>query len=280
MLTQLKKQANVRGIAANAVATCEIPTDGTHYAVYLFCKTVAGVPLTRAQMIADIGDIVLRINGDQIVEASITFLLDLQKYYGDAIGAGNVDGVIPIYFDYDHLATFAERSLFALGMAGIDSFTISVDITAIAQLSSIEVYSDVTFEDRMLGQHKRISRYPQNYATIGVQEISTMPKHGDTVAYGALHIEDSAGTIDDVTVKIGGNDIFDEVPANINTVLQARGRRTRQTGYYHVDFAKNRAFQSLLFMAGIKDFRQKITWSTAAPNNYNIYAEEIHGLKK
>jgi hypothetical protein len=96
MLKQLIKQPDLRGIASGATATGEIPTNGTHYATYLRCLTAAGVALTRAQIVADIGDIIVRLNGEQIVEASATFLLDLQKYYGDCGNAGNIDGIIPL----------------------------------------------------------------------------------------------------------------------------------------------------------------------------------------
>jgi len=275
---QLKKQPNLRGISASAVATGEIPTTGTHYATYLRCLDAGGVELTRAQIIADIGDLVVRINGEQIVEASATFLLDLQKYYGDSKTAGNVNGIIPLFWERPGLATFQERALFALGMNNVQSFTIDVNVVGVAVLSSIEVYSLVTPERRNLGQHMRISRFPQSFGSTGIQEITSLPKEGASVAYSAMHIEESTGTIDDVTVKLGGNDIYDEVSANLNETMLKVSGRSPQTGYYHADFGISNDLTGMIPMASVQDWRQQINWSGLAPNNYNIYAERIFNL--
>lgn len=279
MLTQIKRQPSMLGIAAGNKAAINVPTTGTHYALFLECLTGAGVALTRAQMIADIGDIVIRIDGTEILTASVTFLLDLQKYYGDALGAGNVSGYIPIYFAPMHLPSFAERSLFALGTNNIGVISVEVNIIGVAQLATINVYSEVTPENRPLGQHIRIKRFPQVFGATGVQEITTLPKEGADVAYKALHVEmPGAAVISAATVKIGGNAIVDQVAPGLNTVLLAKEFRTVQAHYYHIDFGKNRAMDTYLPMAGVQDFRQQLTWATAAPNNYNIYAEEIWGL--
>lgn len=219
MYKQIIKQPNIRGIAAGAIATGEVPTVGTHYATFLRCLTAAGVALTPAEIKADVGTIIVRINGVQIIEATSTFLLDLQKYYGDAIGAGNVNGIIPISWARQHLATDQERSVFALGMADVSSFTVDVNVIGVVKLASIEVLSEVTPEVRRLGQHIRISKFPQSFATTGLQEITTLPKEGSDVGYLALHIEKSTGTIDKVTVKLGGNNIFEEVDPNLDQVL-------------------------------------------------------------
>jgi hypothetical protein len=245
----------------------------------LECLSGAGVALTRAEMIADIGDIVIRIDGTEILTASATFLLDLQKYYGDAVGAGNVNGYIPIYFAPQWLPSFAERSVFALGTRGIGVISVEVNITATAVLSAINVYSEVTPEDRPLGQHIRLKRFPQVFGSTGVQEITTLPKEGNGVAYKALHIQvPGASVVTDATVKIGGNAIYDQVKPGLNDMMLRKELRTAQTDYLHIDFAKNRDLTSFLPMASVQDFRQSITWATAAPNNYNIYAEQIWGL--
>lgn len=279
MLTQIKRQPSMLGIAAGNKAAINIPTTGTHYALFLECLSAAGVPLTRAQIIADVGDIVIRIDGTEIYTCTATFILDLQKYYGDAIGAGNVNGYIPIYFAPMHLPSFAERSVYALGTNNIGVISVEVNILGIAVLAAINVYSEVTPEVRPLGQHIRIKRFPQVFGSTGEQEITTLPKEGNSVAYKALHIEvPGATTITNATVKIGGNAIFDQVKQGLCDMMLRKELRTAQTDYYHIDFAKNRDLTSFLPMAGVQDFRQSIIWATAAPTNYNIYAEQIWGL--
>jgi hypothetical protein len=280
MLTQIKRQPSMLGIAAGNTAAVNVPTTGTHYSLFLECLGAGGVPLNRAQIIADVGNIVVRIDGTEIYTVTATFLLDLQLYYGQAIGAGFVAGYIPIYFAPMWLPSFAERSIYALGTNNIGVISVEVQVVAVAVLTTINVYSEVTPEIRPLGQHIRIKQFPQVFGVAaGIQEITTLPKEGNSVAYKALHIQTpGASIITQATVQIGGNAIFDQVTAGLDTVLLAKEFRTVQPLYYHVDFAKNRDLTSFLPMAGVQDFRQNLTWAVAAPNNYNIYAEQIWGL--
>lgn len=278
MYTQILKQANVSGISASSVATARIPTTGTHYALYLLPYASGGTPVSVANMKTAIGNIVVRINGEQILEATATFFLDLQKYYGDQANAGNIAGVIPIYFAPSYLATFAERSVFAIGTANVQSFTVDMNILSTTNMATIDVFSDVTNETRNVGQHIRLKKFPQSFATTGDQEIATLPLEGASVAYKALHIEAGSGTFVRTTVKVGNYSIFDQVPLALNQAILQRSGRKEQTGYFHVAFDKNNDLLSMLPMRGVQDFRVIINWSTAAPTNFNIYAEQIHGL--
>lgn len=278
MFKPVIKQSNIRGIAAGALATGEIPTTGTHYAIYLRCLTAAGAELTRAQIIADVGNIVVRINGKTKIEATATFLLDLQKYYGDKDSAGNDNGIIPIYLSRPNLPTDEERALYAWGMANVNSFTVDVSVTAVAQLASIEVYSEVTNENRVLGQHLTITKFPQSFATTGQQEITTLPKDDAQSGYLAMHIEAGSGTFSKVTVKLGQTNIWEEIAVKLHDSLNKKSGRVPQTGYYHIPFDRSNALSGFLPMASVKDFRQQITWITAAPGNFNIYAERVEGL--
>lgn len=278
MFRQIIKQPSVRGIAAGAVATAEIPTNGTHYGTYLRMLTAASVELTRAQILADVSNVIVRVNGVIVVEATTTFLLDLQKYYGDSKNAGNIDGIVPIWWEKDWLPSEKEQGIFALGTADIDSFTVDLTIVAVAQLSSCEVYSEVTPERRRLGQHIRINKFPNSFATTGLQEIATLPKEGADCGYVALHIEKNAGTFSLVTVKLGGNNIFENIAPKLNQVLLNKKGRSPQAAYFHVDFARSNDLTGFLPMAGVQDFRVQITWSVAAPTTFNVFREAIFGL--
>jgi len=278
MLTQLIKQANVTGITASSVATAKIPTSGTHYALFLVPKASNGSAVSVANMKTAIGNMVLRHNGEQIIEMTATFALDLQKYYGDSMNAGNVAGVIPIFFAPAHFNNFTERQLFAVGTADIQTITLDMNILSTTNMATIDVFSEVTPEVRPRGMHLRIKKNPQSFAQTGDQEITTLPLEGASVGYKALHIEAGSGTFDKVTVKVGNYAIFDQIQTALNQVVLNAARRTPQSGYYHVAFDRSNDITSFLPMGGVQDFRQVISWITAAPTNFNIYAEEIFGL--
>lgn len=277
MLTQVIKQANVTGISASSVATAKIPTTGTHYALYLCPKSSGGSAVSVANMKTAIGNMVLRHNGEQIMEGTATFFLDLQKYYNDAYSADNVAGVIPIYFAPSHFNNFSERQLYAVGTQDLQTMTIDMNILSTTNMATIDVYSEVTPEVRPRGQHLRIKKFPRTFATTGDQEVPDLPLEGGTVAYKALHIEAGSGTFTKATVKVGNYAIFDQIENALNQVLIETARRNPQTGYFHIDFGRSNDITGFLPMLGVQDFRIIPTWATA-PSNYNIYAEQVHGL--
>lgn len=272
------KNASLTGVSSNNLATRDIPKGGTIYDAYLYCVQPAGTPVTVANMKTEIQRIRLRIDGDLIIDATPTFLLDLQKYFGDREGAGNVDGVIPLHFASMILNNPASVALYALGTQNIDNITVEVQCGTLTTTARIELYTSRSDEKRNLGLHHRILAYPQNFNTTGEQEISTLPKT-PTIAYESLHIEDAAGTIDSLTVTANAVDIVDEIPANVQQVILENTGRTPQTGYYHVTFNRLNASNEALPMAGVNDWRQKINWSVSPGGNFTIYTLETHGLQ-
>jgi len=286
-LKEIKKHANITGIAAGNIATGQVAVGRTYYGLYLRCLTAAGVELTRAQILADISDIIVRLDGEQIIVADATFLLDLQKYYGDSDVAGNVDGIIPIPFTRRTLPSNLERMVLALGTAfnkegnPVKSLEISVKVIGVAQLATIEVYSLSTEEKRKIGRHIRIKKFAQSFATTGEQEVNSLPLEGSSIGYLALHFTESAGQIDQLNVKVNSVDLYDEVPTNLQKVFLADRKRTKQAGYAYADFGEKDTVNSLLPMQNVQDFRVNLVWNPAAgaPGNYAIYAEQIHGLE-
>lgn len=281
MYTQIIKQASAVGVASSTTATIRIPTSGTHYGLFLFCKQASGAATSIANIKTSVGDIAVYHNGEQIMLATATFFLDMQKYYFDSYtgGAANVAGIIPIPFAPYHFQNFAERQIFAVGTANLQTITVNVSLNTLTNLSSIDVYSEVDPSLRNRGQHIRIKRYPQAFATTGTHEIPTLPLEGNTVGYKCLHIElgTNPGVSDYVTFKVGGFAIYDTVVNALNTVYSNFCGRTPQAAYTYVDFNKNNAITSYLPMAGIKDIRLLVDWTTQ-PTSYNVYAEEIFGL--
>jgi hypothetical protein len=272
-----KKNASLTGVASSSLATRDVPVGGTIYDMYLYFETGAGVANAVADMKSEISKIKLRIDGDTIIDATPTQLLDLQKFYGDKNGAGNVAGVIPLHFASAILKSPEASKLFALGTADVSTITVEVECGTLVNVASIELYTSRSTEERKLGLHHRIINYPQNFATTGDQEISTLPKTQD-IAYEALHIEDQAGTIVNVSVEANSNTVMDEIPANVQQVILANSGRTAQTGYYHATFNRLNESNGALPMAGVNDFRQTINWSVSPGGNYNIVAVAIHGL--
>jgi hypothetical protein len=277
----IRSLGSIAGVANGAFLTADIPNRGTHYGVFLRGRTAAGVLLTPAQLNADIDLITLRINGEPKIELTCTEALMLQQHYGAADSADNVNGIVPIPLHPRNLATWQEKRALAWGMKDVRSFTIEINLAAaLAQLSSLELWTLSSDEERNLGTHVLVRRFGQNYASTGEHEITSLLKDTAEIAYKSLFInKPGASTITAVSVKADGVLVYDRVPEELNQVIIEDGKQQVQTGYYPVCFDSNGDLSGMLSMAGIKDFRPQVTWATAAPNSYMIIAEIYAGLK-
>lgn len=279
MLGHRIKHANITGIANGAKVSGVIPATGVHTGLLLRCLA-SGSEITVAQMKADILDVTIRLDGEEIVTADGTFLLARQQYYGARYGAANVNGILPIDYTRPYLATPAEQIRTALGMQGVDSYTIEIDLGAALTLDTIEVYSYRLAANRPLGEHLRIRRLPLNFSTIaGTHEITSMPGLRDNnIAYLAMHYYEATANcdFDQVTVIANDKKVHSEVPLALNQVMLEAAGRDPQSGFYHVDFALMNDYASRLRMGTIYDFRQEVTFSgTAAVGSYYTYLEQL-----
>lgn len=280
MFPEMQKQANLPGIAAGAPCTLALPCFGVHHGLYLMCRKAGGVPMTRAEIIADVGNITLRLRGEPKIEATATVLLDLFKYWWDSEGAHTVAGLIPIPFWRPNFQSAAERALISWGMGDVRSYTLQVDITAVATLVMIEVWCEIENRVAPLGRHLCIGYHPQTFAATGVQDIIGLPKGDADVGIVAMHIGESSGDINSLTVKANGMDIIDEVSMEMNNHCLKKAGRTGQTDYYHADFAVINDKTGYLESGPLKSFRVLPEWEAAggAPGNFPIHIEEYRGL--
>lgn len=286
-LINFKKLPDATGVASNTVATAQIPSIGTIYALRYRFLTAAGVELTVATIKTECTRIVVRMDSKILIDSTPTFLFDRQLYYGGSTGWTNTNGIVPYDFARSQLLFPAEKMQLALGTNNIGQMTVEFTMGAAITTAKIEVHALMTYESRPAGPHIRLHKFPQNFGTTGDQEVTTLPRDPGT-GYYALFIEKSTGTIDKVTVYVDGNEVLDQVPTLVNTNVQAQYYRSAQAAYYVVDFGLNDEALNFLKMdkgtpgapQTVQDFRVKITWSGAAPVNYNIHTERIFDLDK
>jgi len=286
MYKQMQKLASFQGVSASGIATAKINPVGTIYGAFIRCST-SGTLATVAQIKAQIADVVLRINSEEIIHATPTFLYDLLKYKGYYAGEDAPVGILPLYFAQRNMASDQERSLYALGMADVQTAQIECRMAAtITNVANLDLYVLQTAEPRIMGQHIRIIKYPFNFATTGLQEISTLPLSPQTMAYLGLHIENGSGfgAFDYVTCRVGNYAIHDQIPHDLCNMELYHNDRTPEAAstaaasYYHLDFARSRDMSSMLPVAGVTDLRLQINWATNAPVAFNIYAEHLWNL--
>ncbi|HUW19361.1 MAG TPA: hypothetical protein VMW16_08670 [Sedimentisphaerales bacterium] len=281
MLTKFEKQANLTGIAAGAICTAQLPADRVHHGLYLVCRKAAAAAMSEAEIEADVGKIIIRLDGDIKIEATAAQLFDVWRYWYGQHGAFTIAGLIPIPFTRPNLIPAIHRAALAWGMKGVESYTIEVAIAGVATLVSIEVWCEV--EDRVaeLGRHLCIGYHPQSFASTGVQELNTLPFGDNDKAMLAIHIGHGSGAIKSVnckaTISNKSEEIYAELAAEANNHILRQAGRTNQTGWYHIDFAQINDVSGYLPSGPISAFRQQIDWGTQ-PNNYPVLIEEVRGL--
>lgn len=281
-LTKVLKEPNFQGIAANSLASARVFNRGNIVNLYLRCLTGAGAELTRAQILADVSNIRVKLDGVQVVSVDARFLLDRQKYLGDSIGDGNQDGIIRIPFELPHIPFPQGRRASAMGTADLDTISVEVDVIGVAQLATIELYTEMDKEaNKPLGDHVRLEKYNRNFSSTGDFEISDLPyKDRNLKGYLAAHIYTTAGVLASVEVKKDGEIVLDQVPMELNKVQNAYAKRTDQTNYQHIDFGRGMGLDSFLATKGATSLLWVTNWSTSPAGNFSIFLERIYsGLK-
>lgn len=265
-------------IAGTGKKTLEVYTrKNLHYILLKVSKT--GTLATVAQMKAQITNVVVRFDGKAFHEVDATFLLDIERYYKDALVSGanaNISGYIKIPFVRTDLPLAANRFATSVGIQGIKSITVEVEIAAVTNIDLIEVFS--VYDDgapRPMGVTRRFSKHNNSFATTGTDLVNDLP-FGDEEAIGwlAAHIKYATGTLDKVSVKKDGNDELNEVPPAIMQTLVQDNGRAPQSGYAHIDFAKDNDPLMYLEMPA-KSLVFKNEWSSAAPDSHNFYLERL-----
>jgi len=279
-LTRTRKLADISNIAAGATRSDKIGIKKNIHAIVMYFQTSAGVGLTKAEMIADIDMIRLRMNGVQIFEATVQEILDLYHYkYGDN-GSFTEAGCLPLIFKKADLPINDLRRGYALGMGAEDGpinvLTYEIDFNAtVSKAATGKIW--VQFDDepsRPFGAHIRTIRHHRTHSATGVQEITDMPvkSRKNLLAY---HFH--KGGIESVHVKYNGVDIKDQEPYDLMKLAMHSAERTPQSGYTHVPFdLDNDADASLPMGPGVDDFVLKPNWSTSPGGAYIILEESVY----
>lgn len=280
--TRWRQFANASGVAASGRSTCNIPIAENVHRIQFRFQAAGGAALTRAQLITDIADFTIKINGTNIVDhLNTTQLLDLFKYYHDAEGALAAPlGIVEIPFVRSDLPVWPLNRAFALGMVGnsggLNALSYEINYTAgLVTAATCEVHVEYDlYPPETLGYHVQLKNYARSAVTgTGQIPIEDLPKaHKGVLAY---HF--AAGTITRWTVAKGSQMVFDGTPVDTLIVSHNRQGRTDQTGYFHLDFAGNNdlnAYEELGSMA--PSWVVKPTYSVSAAGACVITAEEIH----
>jgi hypothetical protein len=245
--------------------------------------TIAGVPATLAEIIAQVAKVRLIFDGDAYIDASAAELIVCSNFWNARYGLVNVvDGVLTISasrpWEQESTAQDGPAWGCATNAPGcIGTFELEVTLVAGATIDGIVAVGEVTNGEPM-GRHLTIRRIGDNMGAAGDKTLFDWPKFGLDVGVYAIHIDKTGGTGNLITSIQMEVDQIGEIPRVPYGFLQAQFRRyglTQQTGYTHIPFNKRGRPLDALPMV-MQDLRLTLECS-AALNNFSAIIEGLEG---
>lgn len=281
----IEQLADIGGtIAANATLTSELPKVGSYAGLTLNCRD-GGVEETIANIIAEVDNVRLALNGTDILDESAATLVSLYSYYHGGLNAAEIAGVLPIRFAQDYMQNNAFAETFNLGMDGIQSHILEVTMAGtVANVDQMRIFAEKRDIKSPLGQHVRVKSFPRSFGSTGTQEITDLPLE-QLAATKAFHIEyDASGSvaIDEVRVVVNNTEKIRLTPALMQYYVEKSGRESQHdstaNSLFHIPFDLVNDVTGYLAHNGVSDLRIQIDWSGAAPGTFKIIREAIHGF--
>jgi len=283
MKTFLVKEADLAGIASDALCTMEIGTKFNHHGLMLDFNAAAAAS-TEAEIIAEIDSISLSVkirNGKNVrllkdIPPHVIFDV-LNKYPETSKSSYTYAGCLYIPFTREELGVLVDPNALVVGMADIEHYLLSVQCGTIATIVSCGVLPEVDKAPaRPFGEHIQFERWERSFATGTTEHVTELPYGEPNTAMLGYHIHHTVGTLDSVEVRFDGEVMHDPLTPAQNNFLLHRARKTPVTNYFHVDFNRK---GSALPIGVAKSFRQKFNWSVA-PTSYDVYTEMVYNLGK
>lgn len=263
-----------KALTSSQQATLQIPTGGKVQSLFLLFATSAGVPVTEAQIRAEIGNIRLTFNGKDAVNASAVELLDLFETLGNnvfnaaAIPAGAIElNIGRLIFNSPEV-----RDLMGFGTADVANIQIQVTAGTLSAIASVQGVSARTAVNENLGAHCEYISYPQNFNATGDHTVDTLPRNTDS-SYLALMVDDGAsGTITHSEVRVNNFTIRERLDRAVNGLLLSESKFAQPAGHFVHGFMDG-SIDGRLPMVGVTDLRCISTFSVAAgAGGYSIGA--------
>lgn len=262
-----------QNITANARAICR-PALGQTYLMMMFYFTIAGAAATKAQIQAQVTNIRVVVDGITKFELSGTDAVYIAEYYRPGIvGTGCVGntGVVPIFFARPWMEALQNQDAPAYGLAGVDSFTVEINLGAGATINGIAGFCYTT-ENEGLGEHIVTTRLGRSFGSASLETINDLPLDPDWSLY-ALHFATST-VINQIEILADGARALFGAPVVLNQRLQySNSQRLVQAGYTPVECTpRNRNIDALPLIMNRLSIRT--SWN-ASPGAYGLITEVV-----
>lgn len=264
-MAQIKKALihETKSLSANTILTFNVPSFDTIDDIMLEF-TNSGAASTTANIKSSIGKVALNINGEQVINTTITRLFDFYSMLGNEVqqsarpanvvnlNVGRLLFLLPENEDY-----------FAWGCSNINTIQVQVycngTVTGVTDCTLITERRPV---QTALGSYVKLISYPQSMSAAGVSTVDTLPRDSNEAYLAVMASQETGGVIASGECVVNGVNIYDNISMNVNSMLVSQRDYAPVTGYFNYLFA-DRSRRGMLPMMGVTELRLKTTFTTA-----------------
>lgn len=250
-------------LTTSQISTIQVPVGGKIESLGLIFYTSAAAVVTEAQIRAEIGNINMRINGRDVVNATATQLLDMYEVLGGNVYNNTaVAGVVELnlgrlIFDLPEV-----RNAVGFGTADVSSIQIQVTAGTLSAIAAVKAISQRLPVNENLGYYTKFINYPQSFNSTGDFTTDTLPRDANSVYLGILADDGASGTITFGETRVNSQSVTDKLDSAMNALFSSNKRQNQPSGFYWYSFTDGQ-IASGIPMQGVTDLRCITTFSVA-----------------
>lgn len=287
----LRQYSNFNGIGSGNTVTNTLPTFGTYYTIILTPLSASGALLTDVQVAADIARVRVLAEGNELCNISGRDLILYNNFYQSFAPNGtSFSGDLRIPFVKPNWPTDQQQTVVGIGTNDINSLTVEVTCGGAAlTMTQMQLRAEQDDTVAPLGQHLRLTTLPFNFATTGLQDISTLPDESNVAVLAYHVVHSNAANLSEAALFINGSERTRARRSNLISQATANRRTSQAPGigggaaftgidWLALDFNPSNDIVTNFALAPVQEQRLQLTWATAAPGNFSIIREAVFGV--
>lgn len=270
MSTFISNNHESKSLVAGSTSTIQVPLYGRIQSLILLFKKSDGTQPSQADIIADIENIRLSVNGSDIVNCKPYQLFNLYKFLGSKIGNGDLNGAVELNIGKLVFTDPAVRKMFGFGSNDINSM--QVHVTAKATISNdTGTVQAVTQRDKVaqnMNAYMKFQNYTQSFTGTGEHTVDTLPKDLNSAYFFAM-IGGNTSRLSHSEVRVNAETVREKLDADANNIFCSNAGYNPVDNIYTVSFTDG-SIDNQYGMTGITDLRFLNTFTTAPTASYDM----------
>lgn len=252
-----------KSLTANTILTFNVPSFDTIDDIMLEF-TNSGAASTTANIKSSVGKIALNINGEQVINTTITRLFDFYAMLGNEVQqTARPANVVNLNIGRLMFLLPENEDFFSWGCANINTIQVQVYCNGtVTGVSDCTLITERIPVQSMLGSYIKLISYPQSMSAAGISTVDTLPRDSNEAYLAVMASQEAGGVIASGECVVNGVNIYDNISKEVNSMIVSQRNYAPLGGYFNYLFA-DRSLSGLLPMLGVTELRLKTTFTNA-----------------